>query len=205
MSTQTQIENLRKVRINNPASFRCYLRELYNDLSHRDKNNVFQINKLIFLQYLKINFFIGEKLFYSLNKKKSETMGIHNFLQGLYLLYAGSVEEVSRIIFGLYDFGSKGYLRKEDVRLIISYLPKEYLHFPDIEEDSYLTLLVDRLFRNSEYLNLQNFLQGVHKEDSSVLTMILRYLYVNTPFNFENINKFKYVSDKKKKFYSIFR
>ncbi len=198
MIIQTQIENFRKVRINSPATFRCYLRELYNDLSNREKNNVFQINKLIFIQYLKINFFIGEKLFYSLNKKKSETMGIHNFLQGLNWLYAGSVEQISRIIFGLYDFGSKGYLIKEDVRSIISHLPKEYLYSPDKDEDSYLTLIVDRLFMNSEYLNLQNFLQGVQKEDSSVLTMILRYLYANTPFNYDNINKFKYLTHKKK-------
>jgi hypothetical protein len=190
MSIQEQIENLRKVRIDDPYNFRCYLRELYNDLSNRVKNKISQINKLIFLQYLNINFFIGEKLFYCFNKKKSETMGIHNFLQGLIMLFAGSSEEVSRIIFGMYDFGSKGYLRKEDVLLLLSHIPKEYSLFPHKDENSHITLVVNKLFRNWEYLNLHNFSQSIQKEDSCVLIMILRYLFAITPFNYENINKF---------------
>ena len=45
------------------------------------------------------------------------------FIEGMGTLFFDSVDHMERFIFNLYDFDKDGLISKEDVRVVLSYVP----------------------------------------------------------------------------------
>ena len=45
------------------------------------------------------------------------------FIDGMRILFSESFDNVSKMIFTLYDFDNDGYISKEDIRTVLSYVP----------------------------------------------------------------------------------
>ena len=45
------------------------------------------------------------------------------FIEGLTTLFSDSTDKIEKFIFQLYDFDKDGFISKEDVRVVLSYIP----------------------------------------------------------------------------------
>ena len=58
-----------------------------------------------------------------MTSNNKEGLTDEEFVDGFFKLYMGTFQETSKIIFNLLDFYKDGVIKKEDVKLILSYLP----------------------------------------------------------------------------------
>ena len=110
--------------LNNPVLFKKYLREVFNDLGNSvNKQKKKFITRMVFYDYIKLPILIAEKLFMSFMKSSSQGLCEEEFVENFFKLYMGTFEETTSIIFNLLDFDKDGIIKKEDVKIILSYLP----------------------------------------------------------------------------------
>ena len=110
--------------LNDMTLFLSYLKELYKDLAERSEGDKKKgINKVTFYDYMKLPIFIAEKLFCALDKDNDSFLNSHEFIEGLQDLYMGDFESTLEIIFNTMDFDKDGLINREDVKVLLSYLP----------------------------------------------------------------------------------
>ena len=190
----------------NPFLFKKYLIEVFNDLiSSENKENKKFMTKIDFYDYLKLPIFISEKLFISFTKSSNQDLYEEEFVDQFYKLYMGSFEETINIIFNLLDFDKDGKIKKEDVKIILKYLPlneeneekgEKYnldiiyeIQMKRLEE---IDTIVNEVFiKNCGEMNLEKFIEIVTKKNSSIFLQILCFLYEQIPFSKNNIEAFK--------------
>ena len=118
----------RKTQIKDSASFRIYLKNIFDDLAKKEKicskedTNTKILRKLTFIQYMKVPFILGEKIFNSIDKNKKGYLLQGEFIDSISNLYVGDLEEVQKIIFRILDFDGDGKIIPEDSRLLISFI-----------------------------------------------------------------------------------
>ena len=190
----------------NPFLFKKYLIEVFNDLiSSENKENKKFMTKIDFYDYIKLPIFISEKLFISFTKSSNQELYEEEFVDQFYKLYMGSFEETINIIFNLLDFDKDGKIKKEDVKIILNYLPlneeneekgEKYnldiiyeIQMKRLEE---IDTIVNEVFiKNCGEMNLEKFIEIVTKKNSSIFLQILCFLYEQIPFSKNNIEAFK--------------
>ena len=114
--------------LKNHSLFIKYLQEVFIDLAtlknEKSKSNDKLLSLLTFHDYIKLPIFISEKLFNSFaTSKNQEGLTQSEFVNGFFKLYMGTFLETIRIIFNLLDFDKDGIIKKDDVKLTLSYLP----------------------------------------------------------------------------------
>lgn len=72
---------------------------------------------------MKFPFFISEKLFQSFDCYDDDKLNENEFIIGLSKLYLGTFEETAQVIFNFLDYDKDKKINKEDVKLMLSYLP----------------------------------------------------------------------------------
>ena len=193
------------IGITDKMLFKNYLHEVFIDLSLTDpqtKKKYF--DKVIFYDYMKLPILISEKLFESFDIKFNNKLKESEFINGLTKLYLGDFNETSSVIFNLLDFDKDNLIQKDDVKLILSYLPlkkekNSNENQEEIQTKSYHEIeeIINKTF--SKYhgtLNFEQFVEVVTKKKSDVYLQIICYLYQMKPFNIENVYRIK---GKKKK------
>ena len=110
--------------LNNPLLFKKYLKEVFNDLGNSvNKNNKKYMTRLVFYDYIKLPIFIAEKLFKSFSKSTPQGLCEEEFVDNFFKLYMGTFEDTAKIVFDLLDFDKNGKINKDDVKIVLSYLP----------------------------------------------------------------------------------
>ena len=196
--------------LNNPGLFKKYLKEVFSDLGNSvDKNNRKFMTRMVFYDYIKLPFFIAEKLFKSFSKISTQGLCEEEFVENFYKLYMGSFEETTNIIFNLLDFDKDGSINKEDVKIILSYLPINEVNDDSNEKNDLVSKVfgaqmksleeIDNILSEtfSKYggkLNLNQFTEIVTEQNSEIFLQILCFLYEQIPFSSKNIEimKIKY-------------
>ena len=146
-------ENINKyIGIKNPNLFKSYLHEIFLDLTNRSQNKLEKyINKVDFYNYMKFPFFISEKLFQSFDCDDDDKLNENEFIIGLSKLYLGTFEETAQVIFNFLDYDKDKKINKEDVKLMLSYLPlkKSILSKNEIQEKSLLEInnIINKTFK----------------------------------------------------------
>ena len=102
-----------------------YLQEVFIDLSSKINNSKNKyLSRIIFYDYIKLPIFISEKLYNSFSTlENQEGLTENEFVNGLFYLYSGTFHDTAKIVFNILDFDKDGIIHKEDVRIILSYLP----------------------------------------------------------------------------------
>ena len=192
------------VGLKNHSLFRKYLQEIFLDLSTKsEKSENKYITLLTFFDYIKLPVFIAEKLFNSLcTSNNKEGLTEEEFVDGFFKLYMGTFQETSKIIFNLLDFDKDGVIKKEDVKLILSYLPlnnvdeeknqiidKSYdvlgIQIKSLEE---IDDIVSKTFKKfGDKMKFDQFKDTVQNRKSDVLLQIICFLYQQRPFSAKNI------------------
>ena len=196
--------------LNNPGLFKKYLKEVFSDLGNSvDKYDRKFMTRMVFYDYIKLPFFIAEKLFKSFSKTSTQGLCEEEFVENFYKLYMGSFEETTNIIFNLLDFDKDGSINKEDVKIILSYLPINEVNDDSNEKNDLVSKVfgaqmksleeIDNILSEtfSKYggkLNLNQFTEIVTEQNSEIFLQILCFLYEQIPFSSKNIEimKIKY-------------
>ena len=202
--------------LNNPVLFKNYLKEVFNDLGNSvNKQNKKFMTRMAFYDYIKLPIFIAEKLFMSFMKSSTQGLCEEEFVENFFKLYMGSFEETTTVIFNLLDFDKDGIIKKEDVKILLSYLPLNDMHYDKTEKNEKnkntdKNELVTKIFgtqmksleeidgivsdtfnKYNGKMNLQQFVEIVTQKNSEIFLQILCFLYEQIPFNANNIEILK--------------
>ena len=194
--------------IKNPNLFKRYLQEVFVDLSTKAENSKAKhLSRLTFYDYIKLPIFISEKLFNSFaSSSQQEGLKEEEFVKGFFELYMGSFKETTKVIFNLLDFDKDGIIKKEDVKIILSYLPlNDVSEEKDKKLESVKEILgvqmksweeiddiVSKTFKKYEdKMNFEQFEDTVQNKKSDVLLQIICFLYMQKPFSAKNIESMK--------------
>ena len=200
--------------LKDPTIFKKYLMEVFNDLANSvDNYNKKFITRMVFYDYIKLPIFIAEKVFKSFSRKSTQGLCEEEFVDNLFKLYMGTFEETIAIIFNILDFDKDGIIKKEDVKLLLSYLPindQDEDEGLGVKNDKVGTDLVTKIFGNqmksleeidnilnkafSKFegkMDLAQFTQIITENNSEIFLQILCFLYGRMPFSEENVNAVK--------------
>ena len=185
------------VGITDEILFLKYLKEVYKDLaSRKDETKKNGIAKQTFLDYIKLPIFISEKVFNAFDLDHDSFLNPKEFIKGMKHLYNGNFEESIETVFSLLDFNSDKIIEKEDVKLLLSYLPlksdKSKIEYKyQMESLNEIDEIASTTFNNKNKLTFEEFKSIIENKKSDVFLQILCFLYQKKPFTEENINVLK--------------
>lgn len=181
------------IEISDTNLFSLYAEEVYRDLcSREDSKKKLGMSRLTFYGYIKLPVLLADKLFNALDKNDDGYLNKKEFVEGLFMLYYGSFKQTAKIVFNMYDFDKDGYIKKEDIKILFSYLPlkNEELQNESLEEiDSILESI-----KINKQLDFAKFLETVEKVKSDIYLQMICYLYEHKPFAIENVEACKLLS-----------
>jgi hypothetical protein len=118
-------------------------------------------------------------------------------------LFTGHFESLISFIFNLYDFDKDGLISKEDIRIVLSYVPLEVdtkyssfrkfdtSEFKDrVESQEELHILLEKVFKNNDTIDLKKFTYAIENVSSDILLFILIFLMKKKPFSANLIEEF---------------
>jgi len=225
MDKQLETLDLGKIRknlqIEDEILLHKYLKEIWGDLSKRSNENEKGITKVIFNKYYDLPGIISERLFSCLDKDKNGILSLSEFVSGLKNLYSQeeSFDSLAKFIFNLYDFSSVGKIKKEDVRVVLSYVPlqknegntqdkpskDENIHlveekFEDrVESQEQLFNILNLAFKSKDEMNFEEYINVVKNVNSDIFILILMFLLEKKPFSNQSIQLFAKANESPKK------
>mmetsp|Transcript_1106 Transcript_1106/g.1873 ORF Transcript_1106/g.1873 Transcript_1106/m.1873 type:complete len:161 (+) Transcript_1106:434-916(+) len=87
-----------------------------------DENLEF-VDKVAFFEYTKLPGIINDRFFSQFRKTSDDHIYEAPFIEGMIKVYLSSFEEKMRMTFKMYDFDNDGIVSREDVRILLSYVP----------------------------------------------------------------------------------
>ena len=226
------MENIEKINFNditceyevkNKEAFAQYLKQVWKDLIGRsgDTNEASKgIDKVTFQKYYELPGLISERLFSVFDNDNKGYLSLNDFTSTMLTLFSSDFNDLLELIFKFYDFDRDDKITKEDIRMVLSYVPT-YKKNKKNSENSGLKFdtedfqdrlksqkeLHDKLniiFGQKENINLEEFTEITKNKNSDIFLFILVFLYEHRPFssetvkNLENIKKSPLLSFRKK-------
>ena len=189
------------VGIEDSNLFKNYLHNIFMDISiYDEKHNKKLINKISFYDYMKLPIFIAEKLFNSFDRDNDNNLEEKDFINNLIKLYCGTFYQTTEIIFNLLDYDKDGKIQKDDVTIMLSFLPlsnNEYDNNEIYEEKQRnsrkeINEIINKTFsKYNGILKFNQFVDVVKNKKSDVYLELICYFYQMKPFTKENINLVK--------------
>ena len=200
MAETFDLSKIRKgLQIQDEELLNKYLKEIWSDLSKRRKDTTKGITKVTFNKYYDLPGIISERLFSCLDKDKDGILNLTEFTSGMQSLFsqAESFDSLAKFIFNLYDFNSTGIIKKDDVRVVLSYVPlsdsssniKENIElvkdkFEDrVESQEQLFHILNIAFKNKEKMNFEEYINIVKNVNSDIFILLLMFLLEKKPFS----------------------
>ncbi len=105
-----------------------YLKTLYLTLLARNSSNSRtdepNLSKIVFFDYIRLPGLLGERLFHSFTSNNDcRYINESEFTTGLFNLFSSNLTTKMLMTYKMYDFSGKGKITKEDVRVLMSYIP----------------------------------------------------------------------------------
>ena len=193
-----------------------YLKEIWSDLSKRTTENSRGITKVTFNKYYDLPGIISERLFACFDQDKDEILNLNEFVNGMQSLFSQteSFDSLSKFIFNLYDFNSSGIIKKDDVRVVLSYVPlqkseqstliKDNIEivedkFEDrVESQEQLFSILNIAFKNKEEMNFEEYTNVVKNVNSDIFILLLMFLLEKKPFSSYSIQVYSIKSEEPK-------
>ena len=206
--------------VKNVEGFTQYLKQVWKDLkSHSDEETSKGIDKLTFQKYYELPGLISERLFSVFDSNNKGYLSLQDFTENMKILFSSDLDNLLQFIFQFYDFDKDDKITKEDVRMVLSYVPiykkvkKHENKGLKFDTDDYndrlnsqkeLHYKLDIIFGEKDYMFLSEFSDTIKNRNSDIFLFILIFLYEKRPFspetvkNLENIKKSPKLSPKKK-------
>ena len=195
------VELIRDCQISDADFLQNYLTEIWVDLTLRSKGKVKGIEKHIFAKYYEIPGILLERFFTVLDRDKDGILQKEEFISGMLKLFSrgSTFDLLAKFIFAFYDFDKDGKINKEDVRLVLSYVPiysdatssknekkqENYQHIAESQGD--LQSMIDVAFKDKEEMDFETFSYVIKNVNSDIFIHILMFLLSKRPFSKETI------------------
>ena len=200
MTETFDLSKIRKgLQIQDEELLNKYLKEIWSDLSKRTKDTTKGITKVTFNKYYDLPGIISERLFSCFDKDKDGILNLKEFTNGMQSLFskAESFDSLAKFIFNLYDFNSSGIIKKDDVRVVLSYVPlsdsssniKENVElvkdkFEDrVESQEQLFHILNIAFKGKDKMNFEEYINVVKNINSDIFILLLMFLLEKKPFS----------------------
>ena len=195
------------IKEENKINLKKYLVELYHDLSHFSPNEEKGISYDTFIYYLNIPIPIAANIFKLLDKDRNNYLNLEEFCFGLFDIYGtNDFYQLSNFVFNLIDTDRDGLITKEDIQLLLSYLPLERnlrnklmqrdyynINFDDIVKNQKLIeSTLHNVYNTKNFLTQETFNYSIQKINSDIFVAILIYLFEARPFNNDVLNIYSY-------------
>jgi len=221
MSKAAETLDLSKIRkglqIEDEELLNKYLKEIWSDLSKRaSKEDTSKgINKITFNKYFDLPGIISERLFAVFDKDKDGILSLSEFVNGMRSVFsqAETFDSLAKFIFDFYDFRSCEKIKKDDVRVVLSYVPLQKTDVNSIKEENIeiveenfqdrvesqeqLFHILNIAFKDKEEMDYEQYLQVIKNVNSDIFILILMFLLEKKPFSRNTIQIYA-AGDKKK-------
>ena len=179
-------------RIKNKIGFRSYLVYIWKDLTLRSENGNKGINKITFAKYYELPGLIQDQLFNVFSSYSNYIQG-NNFVSNMMILFTKEYEDLISFIFKMYDFDCNGKISKEDIRVLLSYIPlnrptllsnnqtDEFENRIATQEELHNNL--DLIFNERKYINENEFREIIENKNSDIFLYLVILLFEKAPFN----------------------
>ena len=193
-----------------------YLKEIWSDLSKRTIENSKGLTKVTFNKYYDLPGIISERMFAYFDKDKDGSLSLNEFVNGMQSLFSQeeSFDSLAKFIFNLYDFNSTGIIKKDDVRVVLSYVPlqrndtstviKDNIEivedkFEDrVESQEQLFHILNIAFKNKEEMNFEEYINVIKNVNSDIFILLLMFLLERKPFSSYSIQLYALNPDNSK-------
>jgi calcium/calmodulin-dependent protein kinase I len=220
MATETlDLAKIRKgLQIEDEELLNKYLREIWSDLSKRSIEETAKgINKITFNKYYDLPGIISERLFTVFDKDKDGVLSLSEFVNGMKMLFsqAETFDSLAKFIFTFYDFRNCEKIKKEDVRIVLSYVPLQKAdiesikegnieiveeNFQDrVESQEQLFNILNIAFKNKDEMNFEEYTNVVKNVNSDIFILILMFLLEKKPFSSATMKIYSSSMDSPKK------
>ena len=195
-----------------------YLKEIWSDLSKRSTEESSKgISKITFNKYYDLPGIISERLFTVFDKDKDGVLSASEFVTGMKMLFSQTetFDSLAKFIFNFYDFRSNGKIKKEDVRVVLSYVPIQKADFESIKEGNIeiveenfqdrvesqeqLFNILNTAFKNKEEMSFEEYTNVIKNVNSDIFILILMFLLEKKPFSSATIKIYATSKDSPKK------
>ena len=186
--------------VKNTSAFNSYLKQLWKDLSNRAEGVKDGVDRISFGKYYDLPGLISERLFSVFDSKNKGFLSIEDFTSSMIKLFSGDYEQLLFFIFDFYDFDKDHKITKEDIRIVLSYVPlyKKIKHNQGLkfEKDNFEDRLasqkelhekLDTLFKKKTIINFSEFKYITENINSDIFLYILVFLMERRPFSNETI------------------
>ena len=186
--------------VKNTTAFNSYLKQLWKDLSNRAEGAKDGVDRISFGKYYDLPGLISERLFSVFDSQNKGFLSMEDFTRSMIKLFSGDYEQLLNFIFDFYDFDKDQKITKEDIRIVLSYVPlykkikqNQGLKF---EKDNFEDRLasqrelhekLDKLFKNKQIINFSEFKYITQNINSDIFLYILVFLMERRPFSNETI------------------
>ena len=203
--------------VKNIDAFSQYLKQVWKDLSGRKGGEKEGIDKITFQKYYELPGLISERLFSVFDSSGNGYLSLKDFIDNMLILFSSNFENLLKFIMKFYDFDNDGKITKEDIRVVLSYVPVykksknsgglkfEVDNFEDrLKSQKELHEKLDSIFDSKQKMDLEEFTSIIKNKNSDIFLFILVFLYEHRPFsaetvkNLENIKKSPSLSPRKK-------
>ena len=220
MATETlDLAKIRKgLQIEDEELLNKYLREIWSDLSKRSIEETAKgINKITFNKYYDLPGIISERLFTVFDKDKDGVLSLSEFVNGMKMLFSQveTFDSLAKFIFTFYDFRNCEKIKKEDVRIVLSYVPLQKTdldsikegnieiveeNFQDrVESQEQLFNILNIAFKNKDEMNFDEYINVVKNVNSDIFILILMFLLEKKPFSSATMKIYSSSMDSPKK------
>ena len=203
---------LKEYSVSNVEGFFAYLVGIWKDLVERSDNKYLGINKMTFTQYYELPGMISSRLFNVFDEECTEYLNLNSFVKGMMSLFTKGFDELVKFVFKFYDFDRDGAISKEDIRIVLSYVPLNKERFKRkkcvsasvkqkedfvvrMESQDELHNILESIFNNDTItLNEKEFIKIVEDVNSDIFLYIIIFLLEKRPFNnktIENLDNIK--------------
>ena len=191
-------------RVPSLNSFANYLAQIWRDLAKRSNEKKKGINKITFAKYYELPGLINERLFKVFDRDNNGYLDGKEFINGMIILFTESFNTLTKFIFAFYDFDQDGLITREDVRVVLSYVPLQTKNYNPkklkyekneyadrVESQDELYNILNKAFGKKETLTEEEFVDVIDNISSDILVLILIYILDKRPFNNETIQLFE--------------
>ena len=196
---------IKKYQIDDPHTLKIYLTNIWHELilwnKKEDKDKYQGISKASLAKYYKLPGIILDRFFYCLDKKKNKSILLKDFLKGMITLFTGNFDELVSLIFKIYDYNRDGLIDKEDIRIVLSYIPVNETNFfktnklnefeTIIKSQEELHNKIDEILDKNQKINKSEFFKIIEDKNSDIFLYLLLLLYEHRPFTKKTIKIFK--------------
>ena len=200
-------EILKDYQVKDINTFQNYLIGIWGDLARRSSEPSKGIEKLTFSHYYELPGIICERLFSVFDRNQNNFLDPAEFIGGMKILFTQDFSSLYKFIFKFYDFDHDGLISREDVRVVLSYVPlnkKFSSHKLKFEQDEYLDRvesqdelfhILNIAFKDKNVMNFNEYINVIENVNSDIFIFILMFLMEKKPFTNKSIELF--VKEKK--------